>query len=195
MADFISRLVERTLGTAPLVQPLGASTFSPAEPTGDSASLAQVEETSTWPGAPDQIHTSPDTELPLQKELDREEVTAELRHDALSVPRRSSSEDSPSESPLPGDVSPDESHVVESSMDSAQSAIPPSLLGKQTTSEPVTVRDPTVSPHTPPVAPEIVHSPSDYPDESESSERTSDCARSPPKDARAWRRATSLRRA
>jgi hypothetical protein len=39
-------------------------------------------------------------------------------------------------------------------------------------SEPVTVRDPTVSPHTPPVAPEIVHSPPDYHGEAESSERS-----------------------
>ena len=98
MADLLSRLVERTLGTAPQVQPLGASTFSPAEPTGDTASLAQVEDTSTWPGSPDQAHTSPDTELPLQNGPDGEsEVTAERRHDTFPLPQHYHGESESSE--------------------------------------------------------------------------------------------------
>lgn len=52
MADFISRLAERALGVAPVVQPLIASMFAP-DPTGRSLDVEWESEATTSSGDPD----------------------------------------------------------------------------------------------------------------------------------------------
>ena len=58
MADFITRLAERALGVAPVVQPLIASMFAP-EPTTRSMDLAWDEETLAPRDDPDQTKSFP----------------------------------------------------------------------------------------------------------------------------------------
>ena len=52
MADFITRLAERALGIAPVVQPVIPSVFAP-EPIGHPTSSEWASETTTSPGDPD----------------------------------------------------------------------------------------------------------------------------------------------
>jgi hypothetical protein len=61
MAEFISRLAERALGVAPVVQPLIASMFAP-EPTGRSLDLEWDSEATTSSGAPDWVQSPPAVE-------------------------------------------------------------------------------------------------------------------------------------
>jgi hypothetical protein len=61
MAEFISRLAERALGVAPVVQPLIASMFAP-EPTGRSLDLEWDSEDTASSGAPDWVQSPPAVE-------------------------------------------------------------------------------------------------------------------------------------
>src|SRR5215207_2342289 len=75
MADFITRLAERALGVAPVVQPVMPSMFAP-EPTSHSTGLEQDSEATTSPGdldrprAPSVQETPPAVDTPTGRPAD-----------------------------------------------------------------------------------------------------------------------------
>lgn len=101
MADFITRLAERALGVAPVVQPVMPSIFAP-EPITHSTSLEWDSETTTspgdldWPRTPAAWVTPPTLDAPTGRPEDAAMVQQEDRSgDALS----SATPGSPRETP------------------------------------------------------------------------------------------------
>jgi len=80
MGDFLTRLAERTLGVAPVVQPMIASVFAP-ETTSYSPALEWDGEATTSSGALDRVQAPPAWDAP--KEVPEDSATPE--HDSYAL--------------------------------------------------------------------------------------------------------------
>ena len=110
MADFLTRLTERALGMAPVVQPLNASMFAP-EPTSHSLDLEWDSEALTSSGNPDRVLAPPAVETPTA--LDAPKMVPEDTTMAQREEQGASTRITPPARSETSDVSPELHHHTE----------------------------------------------------------------------------------
>lgn len=143
MSDFITRLAERALGVAPVVQPVLPSAFAP-EPTGQPMGLEWDEEvpaSSDDPGRPTSPPAAQTPTLNTVKEIPQDTMTSEREEEQevdayIAPPRTLRTSDVSPEPPHPAISSPLEPEITSGREDrgtATLSAGNPSLTAPETT--------------------------------------------------------------